>query len=103
MTAWSTTVIAGLLGVLIIAANLQGMFGAWRLTCNGETKGFSPKSLLGGVLGAIAAWNCPLEAVRGGYLLPLLLDPDPVFLAPRSSNAASSASMKSATLNGLVR
>lgn len=75
MAAWSITVIAGLLGVLIITANFLGIFGAWNQTDNGERKAFSPIPLAGGVLGAIAVWNCPLEAVQGWYLLPLLLDP----------------------------
>jgi len=75
MAAWGITVIAGLLAVLIIAANLQGMFRAWRQTGYGGTRSFSPIPLVGGVLGAIAVWNCPVEAVRSCYLLPLLLDP----------------------------
>lgn len=75
MAAWSVTLITGLLGALIIAANLQGMFGAWRDARKGEHQSFSPTPLVGGALGAIAVWNCPLEAVRGWSVVPLLLDP----------------------------
>jgi ADP-ribosyl-[dinitrogen reductase] hydrolase len=75
MAAWSVTLIAGLLSALVIGANLRGVFRLFQTARGPEPQSFTPIPLAGGLLGAVAISNCPVEAAQAWYVVPLFLDP----------------------------
>ncbi len=75
MAAWIVAFITGLLGALIIGANLRGVFSVLERARGSDAQSFSPIPLAGGLLGAVALWNCPVETLQAWYVLPLILDP----------------------------